>query len=124
MIPVPPTTGVHTHYQYAHTRLRVHRAPGIPRALWLMRAKMSGNSQALRVAECGRMFNVARALTPLSTVIVRLDRTIQYSVTSAMQRIDRDVLDAAPSQGMTAVCGASSPETEDAHPASWPSPPE
>jgi hypothetical protein len=26
-------TGVHTHYQYAHTRLRVHWAPGIPRAL-------------------------------------------------------------------------------------------
>ena len=28
-------TGVHTHYQYAHTRLRVHWAPGIPRALCL-----------------------------------------------------------------------------------------
>jgi len=28
-------TGVHTHYQSAHTRLRVHWAPGIPRALSL-----------------------------------------------------------------------------------------
>jgi hypothetical protein len=26
-------TRVHTCYQYAHTRLRVHRAPGIPHAL-------------------------------------------------------------------------------------------
>ena len=26
-------TGVHIHYHYAHTRLRVHWAPGIPRAL-------------------------------------------------------------------------------------------
>jgi hypothetical protein len=26
-------TRVHTHYQHAHTRLRVHRAPGIPHAL-------------------------------------------------------------------------------------------
>jgi hypothetical protein len=26
-------TGVLTYYQYAHTRLRVHWAPGIPRAL-------------------------------------------------------------------------------------------
>ena len=32
-------TGVHTHYQYARTRLRVHWAPGIPRALCLMRAR-------------------------------------------------------------------------------------
>jgi hypothetical protein len=28
-------TRVHTCYQYAHTRLRVHRAPGIPHALWV-----------------------------------------------------------------------------------------
>jgi len=27
-------TGVHIHYHYAHTRLRVHWAPGIPRALF------------------------------------------------------------------------------------------
>jgi hypothetical protein len=27
-------TGVHTQYQYARTRLRVHWAPGIPRALF------------------------------------------------------------------------------------------
>jgi hypothetical protein len=26
-------TRVHTHYQYAHTRLRVRLAPGIPHAL-------------------------------------------------------------------------------------------
>ena len=32
-------TGVHTQLQYAHTRLRVHWAPGIPRALCLMRAR-------------------------------------------------------------------------------------
>ena len=32
-------TGVHIHYHYAHTRLRVHWAPGIPRALCLMRAR-------------------------------------------------------------------------------------
>jgi hypothetical protein len=27
-------TRVHTHYQYAHTRLRVRLAPGIPHALF------------------------------------------------------------------------------------------
>jgi hypothetical protein len=32
-------TRVHTHYQYAHTRLRVHRAPGIPHALVFSRSE-------------------------------------------------------------------------------------
>ena len=39
-------TGVHTHYQYAHTRLRVHWAPGIPRALFCEGDEMSGQPRA------------------------------------------------------------------------------
>ena len=39
-------TGVHTHYQYAHTRLRVHWAPGIPRALFSKGEVISGQARA------------------------------------------------------------------------------
>ena len=43
-------TGVHTHYQYAHTRLRVHRAPGIPRALFNEGVEIPGTARARRAA--------------------------------------------------------------------------
>ena len=89
--------------KYAHTRLRVHWAPGIPRALCLQRAKVFGNTRAHRAAERESMFDVARAWTALSAVIVRLDRTIQYSVIKAMQRISRGVPAAPHAQGMTAA---------------------
>ena len=39
-------TGVHNHYHYAHTRLRVHWAPGIPRALFSKGEAISGQPRA------------------------------------------------------------------------------
>src|ERR1700731_3305664 len=41
-------TRVHTCYQYAHTRLRVHRAPGIPHALYSKGRMFWQTSDALR----------------------------------------------------------------------------
>ena len=39
-------TGVHTHYHYAHTRLRVHWAPGNPRALFNEGERFSSKPRA------------------------------------------------------------------------------
>jgi hypothetical protein len=49
-------TGVHTYYPIAHTRLRVHWAPGIPRALCCSKGdEISGKARARRAAGT-RMF--------------------------------------------------------------------
>jgi len=50
-------TGVHSHYShYAHIRLRVHWAPGIPRALCLMRARVTGKISG--ASRCGAISHV------------------------------------------------------------------
>jgi hypothetical protein len=52
-------TGVHTHYQYARTRLRVHWAPGIPRALCLQKGEsIKAKLGRLRVAGLERVSGV------------------------------------------------------------------
>jgi hypothetical protein len=71
-------TGVHTHYQHAHTRLRVHWAPGIPAPL-IERVERSGKSRVHSAAGLKCTFAMARDDAAFSTVIVRLDRTIQHS---------------------------------------------
>jgi hypothetical protein len=51
-------TRVHTHYQYAHTRLRVHRAPGIPHALCSRGPKFLQISGASRREKADLCFDV------------------------------------------------------------------
>ncbi len=61
-------TGVHIHYHYAHTRLRVHWAPGIPRAL-LQRAKeflakLGRSAPRERGCMCWRHSGAMRSIEP------------------------------------------------------------
>src|ERR1700730_6455961 len=55
-------TRVHTHYPTAHTRLRVHWAPGIPRALYCERA---GNSRSNLARTCGEIAKLCLPMTLL-----------------------------------------------------------
>jgi len=93
-------TGVHP-----FTTLCAHQAVGAsstrhpPRPLFQRAIEFLPSSRAHRAAECESMFVMRMFVSPcafhaLSAVIVRLDRTIQYSGTPAMKRIGRGVLDA------------------------------
>ena len=80
------------HDPIARMRLRVHWAPGIPRALCYQKGESVGNSRALRAAEFRSMSDVARAWTAFSTVIVRGRSSI--AETSVIESINRGVLEA------------------------------
>src|ERR1700733_9247958 len=62
-------TRVHTHYQYAHTRLRVQRAPGIPHALF--------GREILATARAHRAARGENACVDWTTVIARSAATKQ-----------------------------------------------
>jgi len=76
-------------YPYARIRLRVHRAPGIPRALCFRRAK--GESKLLGAWRRGAKLHVCMrnpaGAASRSGVIARLDRAIQHSEASAIDAI-------------------------------------
>ena len=82
-------------YPYARIRLRVHRAPGIPRALCFRRAK--GESKLSGAWRRGAKKHVCMCnwadVAPHSGVIARLDRATQHSEASAIVPISRGVLD-------------------------------
>ena len=62
-------TRVHTHYPTAHTRLRVHWAPGIPRALLFLRDVLQ--------AQLGRYLRRGDAESRSPIVMLRFKRGIQ-----------------------------------------------
>src|ERR1700680_3438529 len=78
-------TGVHTYYPPARTRLRVHWAPGIPRALCFQRAKdfwhSSGATRGETMNACLR--NLLRLSSP---GCIGLHRATQYSKAPVLSR--------------------------------------
>jgi len=92
----------------AHSRLRVHWAPGIPRALVFKGREFPSESRARRAAERRSMSVIAWDAAAPSTVIVRESGRSSIPETSAMKWIDRGVLDTPHARDMTAVGEASS----------------